>query len=111
MIAELEALDSSCRTACRHHVLPFVPAFLFGSREAFALDRQERVELCVPTTFYNNDGSTRIRRQVDGSSGSDFVSNFSAKLDPAPPGRGSCRAVQMIAELAGQGRFGAFWLS
>ena len=60
-------------------------SFSFGSWQAFALDRQERVELRVPTAFDNQDRTTRLGSQVDGSSVLNFVANFGAKLDSAPP--------------------------
>lgn len=86
MVAELETLHASRRTGHRHHVFPFVSILLLRSRQAFALDWQEGVELGVPAAFDSQDRSAGLGSEVDGPSATDFVPNFGAELNPAPPG-------------------------
>ena len=85
MMTELETLHAARRTGRRHNVFPFVSVLLLGSWQAFALDWQERVELGVPTAFDNQDRATGLGRKIDGPSATDFVRNFGAELNPAPP--------------------------
>ena len=88
MMAEFESLYASSHTSswtdCRRHVLTFVPVFFPGSWQAFALDWQEGIELRMPTAFDNQDRTTGLGSQVDGSSMLNFVRNFGAKLDSTP---------------------------
>ena len=85
MVAGLEPLDASwCAGGC-HHVFALVPVLPLGRWQTFALDWQERVELGVPTAFDNQDRATGLGRKIDGPSATDFVRNFGAELNPAPP--------------------------
>jgi len=111
MVAELEPLDASGCASGRHYVFTLVSVFFPWGWQSFALDWQKRIELCVPTAFDDDDRTTRLRSQVDGSSATNFVRNLGAKLDPIPASRKSRCAVQVIAELIGEGRFGGFRLS
>jgi hypothetical protein len=103
MKAEFEPLDSSPSADCSHYVLAFVSIRFPGGWQAFALDWQKHVELRVPTTFNDEDRTARLRSQVDVPTGRRVVWNFSTELDPAPTIRRTCCAVQVIAEMVGQG--------
>src|SRR5882724_2134418 len=60
MMACFEPLDASGRTILAEDVFAFIPISIPGGRQSFALNRQQRIEVNVASTFHP-DGSTTGR--------------------------------------------------
>jgi hypothetical protein len=86
VMAKLESLEASCRTRIRNNVFALVPILSWGCWQAFALNRQKWVELCVPSSLDEQNNTARFWNEINASPAFDLIRRFDAKLDPTPPG-------------------------